>query len=248
MNKQKIFDIVVKGILSQGGASVNKEYKLSPNTSSFCSYRSSDGRKCAAGWLIKDSDYNPSFEGKSFASPQFNNIFGNDLDYGFVRELQMIHDQAAVKDGEFKVDKLFIRDWEKEMINFAKKNKLSISVFCKSAVVILVQRKNKIASLFSNKRQAWELPGGKVESGEKTKKAAIREASEETGLNIKSVKYLGKRKDDSGIMCYLYQAIDFDGEINSSDEGKCEWKTKKQLLKSKNSFPKYINWALSYVN
>jgi 8-oxo-dGTP diphosphatase len=133
------------------------------------------------------------------------------------------------------------------MLSFAKNHRLSDAVFCKSAVVILIQRKNKIASLFSNKRQAWELPGGKVEIGEKTKSAAIREASEETGLNIKSVKYLGKRKDDSGIMCYFYKAVDFDGEINSSDEGKCEWKTKKQLLKSKNSFPKYIDWALSYV-
>lgn len=51
--------------------------------------------------------------------------------------------------------------------------------------IVLIKRKNEP---YKNK---WALPGGFVEYGEKVEEAAIREAKEETGLNITLKKLLG---------------------------------------------------------
>lgn len=38
----------------------------------------------------------------------------------------------------------------------------------------------------------YDIPGGKIEDGELPEQAAIREMKEETGLEIKNLKYKGK--------------------------------------------------------
>lgn len=58
---------------------------------------------------------------------------------------------------------------------------------------------------------------------------------------------IGKKKDDTRIMCYLYKATKFKGEIKSNDEGQIKWLTKNELLNKNNSYPKYIAWALEKV-
>ncbi len=53
--------------------------------------------------------------------------------------------------------------------------------------IVLVERKNF--------PKGWAIPGGFVEYGESCENAAIREAKEETGLNIEIIKQLGTFSD-----------------------------------------------------
>lgn len=44
---------------------------------------------------------------------------------------------------------------------------------------------------FHNKYEGWVLPKGTVEAGEEHKETAVREVSEETGVEAKIIKYIG---------------------------------------------------------
>lgn len=59
------------------------------------------------------------------------------------------------------------------------------AVIIKDDSIILIKRKN---NPFKDK---WALPGGFVEYGETVEKAVLREAKEETGLDVKIQKLLG---------------------------------------------------------
>ena len=46
---------------------------------------------------------------------------------------------------------------------------------------------------YGDLKGGWEFPGGKIEEGETSEEAAIREMIEETGLQILNLKYKGKK-------------------------------------------------------
>jgi 8-oxo-dGTP diphosphatase len=73
----------------------------------------------------------------------------------------------------------------------------------------------------------WSIPGGVLEVGETLRKAAIREALEETGLTIEPGELLGVFErvlpDEQGRMKYHYVLIDFlcrpvAGELAAGDD------------------------------
>lgn len=73
----------------------------------------------------------------------------------------------------------------------------------------------------------WSIPGGVLEIGETLRKAAIREAFEETGLSIEPGELLGVFErvlpDEEGRMKYHYVLIDFlcrrvAGELLAGDD------------------------------
>jgi len=73
----------------------------------------------------------------------------------------------------------------------------------------------------------WSVPGGMVEVGETTKEAAIREAKEETGLEVDILKTLGVVdkivKDEVGKVKYHFVIIDYladraAGEMHQHDD------------------------------
>ena len=55
--------------------------------------------------------------------------------------------------------------------------------------IVLIKRKNR--------PQGWALPGGFVDYGETVEHAAVREAKEETGLEVELVRLLGVYSDPS---------------------------------------------------
>ena len=86
-----------------------------------------------------------------------------------------------------------------------------------------------------NKKEGfYDIPGGKIEEGETSEEAAIREMKEETGLNIKNPKYKGNM-----IVEYTNRILDFDvylcneyeGQLQESEENTAEWIEIKDLLK-----------------
>jgi len=59
----------------------------------------------------------------------------------------------------------------------------------------VVIHKNKILCLYKNQNgryMGWVMPKGATEEGETYKQTAIREVKEETGVNARIVKYIGK--------------------------------------------------------
>ncbi len=59
----------------------------------------------------------------------------------------------------------------------------------------------------------WSIPGGAVELGETVREAVIREAREETGLNVEPVALVGVFdhviRDESGSVLYHYVLVDY---------------------------------------
>jgi hypothetical protein len=64
MKEQTIFNTVVRHLAKQGKRAVTVEEDGSGLCVEVCKYRGPNGTKCAAGCLLKDSEYDPDMEGK----------------------------------------------------------------------------------------------------------------------------------------------------------------------------------------
>ena len=85
----------------------------------------------------------------------------------------------------------------------------------------------------------WSIPGGVLEVGETLRKAAVREALEETGLTVEPGELLGVFErvipDEQGKMRYHYVLIDFlcrrvAGELTAGDDAQeVRWFRREEL-------------------
>ena len=93
---------------------------------------------------------------------------------------------------------------------------------------IIITKENQIVLVKRNfypYKDCWALPGGIVEYGETVENAAIREAKEETGLNVRLEKLVGvysdPKRDPRGhfvSVCYLCKPMG--GTMKISEETK----------------------------
>ena len=89
------------------------------------------------------------------------------------------------------------------------------------------------------------FPGGHVEDGESFTAAVIREVFEETGIKIKHPKLCGTKQwqtERNGVkaryVVLLYKTNEFEGEVQSSNEGEAFWVKRAELdnMKLANTF------------
>ena len=91
-NKQSMFDYICKCL------AIQEERSTKPG-SNRCQYRGSEGRKCALGHCIRDSEYQVAFENRSLSEvieevPSFNFEMED-----FMRDMQRCHDWSDDADG-----------------------------------------------------------------------------------------------------------------------------------------------------
>ncbi|MSA96666.1 NUDIX domain-containing protein [Finegoldia sp. BIOML-A2] len=98
--------------------------------------------------------------------------------------------------------------------------------------MIKINRGNDVLVLDKVKKYGWEgltFPGGHVEKVESITESVIREAKEETNLDIENIKYVGMISwydidSDDRIVGFLYETDDFSGElVKENIEGTLEF-------------------------
>lgn len=118
--------------------------------------------------------------------------------------------------------------------------------FPKLGASVLVEKGGKILLVKRGSEPGkgrWALPGGLVESGEETRKAAVREVEEETGIKVKIKGLVGVydilERDGRGALRYHYVTVCFWGEALSTEVRKggevldAGWFGKEELRKKK---------------
>ncbi len=95
LNRQEVFNKVVRGLHLQGGPSIGD---------GGCLYRGPNGRKCGIGHLITDEHYDRNIEGNMAASgdvincvrKSLNALIETEEDFSFLVALQKVHDAQGV--------------------------------------------------------------------------------------------------------------------------------------------------------
>lgn len=83
----------------------------------------------------------------------------------------------------------------------------------RAAAAIIKDNKILLIHRFNHGEEYYVLPGGGVETGETTENTAIREAKEETGLDIKIAKKLWEHPSENDHrMHHVFLVTDFNGE------------------------------------
>ena len=95
---------------------------------------------------------------------------------------------------------------------------------------------NIVMQIRDPKRYSWSgaaLPGGHIEEHEGLVESVIREVKEETGLTIHHPQLVGMKhwytKEDVRYLVFLYLTSEFEGDLQSSDEGQVRWVARKEL-------------------
>jgi 8-oxo-dGTP diphosphatase len=112
----------------------------------------------------------------------------------------------------------------------------------KAAVIVVVNSENKVLCLLRSQTDEWKplcwgLPGGHIEEGEYPYNGILREAKEETNLDVGAF-YCGLRKSAGGWDVYLYGANVYNGNIELSFEhSDCAWLSLEEIAKLPNTTP-----------
>lgn len=109
---------------------------------------------------------------------------------------------------------------------YEKFNLDSAAVIIKSADKILILKRGKNASWMPSK---WNLPGGIIENNETPEEAAIREAKEETNINVSGLTLIDKFLDPEKWTIYFFKTKNYSGKISLTENSNYKWITKNEL-------------------
>ncbi len=120
----------------------------------------------------------------------------------------------------------------------------------KEAVGVIIKQDNKYL-LVQEKREdvygLWNWPAGQVIKGENRQEAAVREAKEETGYEIKLGKEIEVFHDrPHGYGKHLFQAVIIGGSLECpADMLDVKWLTKQEIINIKDKLR--TNWILDGI-
>lgn len=110
-----------------------------------------------------------------------------------------------------------------------KKIRKAVRVFLIKDNQIVVTKYKK-----GNKKEGYyDIPGGKIEEGEIPKQTAIREMKEETGIDIKNLKYKGIMTVEYPDRKFIFDTFisnEYEGTPQEFEENTSEWIEIKDLL------------------
>ena len=121
----------------------------------------------------------------------------------------------------------------------------------RNAAVMLVVKDGRILAVSRrHDKTKFGFPGGKAETNETVKEAAIRECFEETGIKVSKCDFIYRRDEPKDkpegedFHCYCFYAKEWEGEPHDSEEGAVEWLTEEDLTGDKGAFPDYNSRTL----
>ena len=106
----------------------------------------------------------------------------------------------------------------------------------KAVRVFLIKDNQVVVAKYKkgNKKEGYyDIPGGKIEEGENPKQTAIREMKEETGIDVKNLKYKGIMEVDYPDRKYIFNTFisnEYEGVPEELEENTSEWVEIKELL------------------
>ena len=98
------------------------------------------------------------------------------------------------------------------------------------------------------------FPGGHLENGESMYESAVREAREETGLEVRNLRHCGtvywyNRKNGDRYLVFLYKTTDFTGELlRETEEGALCWVTLEDLMHKLPTPPNFREYLELFTN
>jgi len=120
------------------------------------------------------------------------------------------------------------------------------------AIAVIYNAKNQIliARRASHQHQGgmWEFPGGKVENGENSQQALIREIQEEVGIEVESsllIKKIIHQYDNKKVCLDVYAVKNWSGKASGMEGQPIKWVEIDDLNHYK--FPKANNEIISLI-
>lgn len=112
---------------------------------------------------------------------------------------------------------------------------IATAIITDAGRVLMIRRREREGKLL------WAFPGGGIEDGETPEQAAVRETSEEVGLEVKAIKPLGERVHPQTGRHMSYVACEVvGGEARVADEeelAEVAWIRLEEI-------PTYVPWGL----